>query len=691
MREGRTPSRRRRGRWAVRALLVPLLALASGCIVEAAWTPQEVEPTVAPLADRYTLTDVACPEPGACVAVGRLGTLATTSEAVVLRQEGESWARVPLPLALPTIRGLSCVAADDCLVLGALDLRYRDGELSVLPPAPKDGEAFRAAVDCVPGHGCLQVDDTSSTWWDGTAWSAPVALPAGLMATDAHLSCATATSCLLVTTEWGVEGWPTPGTVTSTTWDGTAWSPVVTLDHPTRPLDLDCATATACFATAGVRADYWTHLLPPVPAEVLRWDGAAWTTEAITYPGGAVPTEPGTVSCSSPTACTVLSVAGEATPPSPVVVAQWDGATWAGATTDAASPATALACTAPTSCTSVGDGVAQRFDGTTWSDTPVPEGTSPGEVFNAVSCATVDDCVATGAGWTLRDPDVGPLLTPMLQRFDGDAWASEDAGDADLRHVSCPTPSSCMAVGSDLGKFWSRQGDGSTWRELPTVTDQRVGGVTGLSCPEAAWCLLTTTSFGSLPELAWVWTGGDSWAEVAPLPTNSGGTTGVSCPVPGDCVAVSNWLDSQVHQLAGGTWSRLDIGALGLDISANIEDVSCAAPGECAVVGMTGYVDNHPEALLAVLSEGTWTRAERPGVNAIDVDCWAADGCLAAAAGADGHLEVWDGDRWRRVENPPGVVRPTAVSCGAPGRCEVVGAVVDGADRAAVAEVVLAG
>ena len=186
MREGRTPSRRRRGRWAVRALLVPLLALASGCIVEAAWTPQEVEPTVAPLADRYTLTDVACPEPGACVAVGRLGTLATTGEAVVLRQEGESWARVPLPLALPTIRGLSCVAADDCLVLGALDLRYRDGELSVLPPAPKDGEAFRAAVDCVPGHGCLQVDDTSSTWWDGTTWSAPVPLPAVPVPASAH-------------------------------------------------------------------------------------------------------------------------------------------------------------------------------------------------------------------------------------------------------------------------------------------------------------------------------------------------------------------------------------------------------------------------------------------------------------------------------------------------------------------------
>ena len=235
MGEGRTSSVRRRGRRAARLLLVPLLVMASGCIVEATWAPQEAEPVVDALPDRYTLTDVACPEPGACVAVGRLGTLATTSEAVVLRQEGAAWARVPLPLPLPNVRGLSCVAPDDCLVLGALDLRYQGGELTVLSPPPLDGEAVRAALDCVPGGGCLQVDDASSAWWDGTAWSAPVPLPAGLMATDPQLSCASATSCLLVATEWGIEGWPTPGTVTSTTWDGTAWSPVVTLDHPTRP------------------------------------------------------------------------------------------------------------------------------------------------------------------------------------------------------------------------------------------------------------------------------------------------------------------------------------------------------------------------------------------------------------------------------------------------------------------------
>src|SRR6188474_252210 len=132
MGEGRTSSGLRRGRRAARLLLVPLLVMASGCIVEATWTPQDAEPVVDALPDRYTLTDVACPEPGACVAVGRLGTLATTSEAVVLRQDGASWARVPLPLPLPTVRGVSCVAADDCLVLGALDLRYHDGALAVI-------------------------------------------------------------------------------------------------------------------------------------------------------------------------------------------------------------------------------------------------------------------------------------------------------------------------------------------------------------------------------------------------------------------------------------------------------------------------------------------------------------------------------------------------------------------------------
>src|SRR5918994_2856515 len=250
MREGRTSAPVRRGRRAARALLLLVVVVASGCIVEASWTPRAVEPVVEPVTDRVTLTDVACPEEGACVGVGTLGTLPLTGELVVLRQAGAGWERVDVPFPAPGARGVSCVGTDDCVVLGPVDLRYRDGEVSILPPAPLSRDTYSAALDCVPGAGCLRVDGSSSAWWDGTTWSAPVALPTGMMRETPQLSCTSATSCLLVATDFGIEGWPSPGRVTSTTWDGTSWSPIVTLDHDTRPLDLDCATATACVATA---------------------------------------------------------------------------------------------------------------------------------------------------------------------------------------------------------------------------------------------------------------------------------------------------------------------------------------------------------------------------------------------------------------------------------------------------------
>ena len=685
---GRAPRRVRR------ALLAPLALLAASCVVEAQWTPQPVEPVVEPLTDRVTLTDVACPAPDDCVAVGSLGTVPSGSEALVLRQAGTGWDRVPVSLPVGALRSVSCRAVDDCVVLGGLDLDLAlafDGDgLTVLPTAPHGDQLPGSAVDCVPGGGCLRADGISSAWWDGEAWSAPAPLPAGMMRTDPQLSCTSATACLLVTTEFGIEGWPTPATVTSSTWNGATWSPVVTLDHPTRVLDLDCATPTACFATAGVRAASWTGFGPAGPAEVLRWDGSAWAVVAIGYPGGAVPTEPGTVSCSSPTSCTVLSVAGESNPPSPTVLARWDGATWTGTATDAASPTTALSCPGPADCTATGDGVAQRFDGTAWTATELPSGTSPGEIFSAVSCASDDHCVAVGTGWTLRTPDQGPLLTPNAQRYDGEGWSAEDAGAAILSHVSCGSPTSCMAAGSDLGSVWTRHRDGDGWRTLPTVTGPLVGGLSGLSCPTASWCLMTTSSYSGGGDQAWTWTGGSTWTPIAVLPDRTGSVTAVSCVAPGECVAVSNWIGPAAHRLAGGAWTPVPLDGLDLSGIARFDDVACTATDECVVAGHAGYADSRVQGLLAVLGDGGWSSTVRPGFDMIDVDCWSGDGCVAVASSwTGGRLEVWDGASWRITEGPRGVVRPTGVSCGAPERCEVIGGFVDGDDRAVVAAVVV--
>jgi hypothetical protein len=426
---------------------------------------------------------------------------------------------------------------------------------------------------------------------------------------------------------------------------------------------------------------------------VLRWNGTAWSVEAITYPGGAVPTEPGTVSCPSATTCTVLSVAGADTTPSPTVVARWDGSTWTGAASDATTPNAGLACSSSSTCVATGFEVTQRSvdGGATWSDMGLPGGTSPSEVFDAVSCATAEDCVAVGVGLAPGAPGQGPQRTPTVQRLDGDGvgWSAEDAGDRQLRYVSCATASSCMAAGSELGSFWTRHWDGDTWRDLPPVTDLRAFAVVGLSCAAPDWCVALTSRFSNGGDVAWVWTGGDAWTELATLPPTSGTATALSCPAPGDCLAATNWIGPLVFRLVGGAWTPVDTAGLGLDPLASVSEVDCAAPGECALVGDNGFVDHRFRALLAVWSGGTWSRTERTGVEAIDVDCWSAVGCVAVMSGEIAYLETWDGTRWQAVEGPPGLARPTSVSCGAPGRCEVTGSFVDGPDRTSIAAVTI--
>ena len=471
-------------------------------------------------------------------------------------------------------------------------------------------DATWATVDCVPGGGCLRADGISSSWWDGQAWGAPVSLPAGMMRTDPQLSCVSATACVLVTTDFGVEGWPTPGIVTSSTWNGTSWSPVVTLDHQTRALDLDCATATVCFATAGVRADYWTSIMPPGARR-----GAAVGRQRLDDPGRRLPgrgrahrARDGVVRVGRPTAPWCRSPVG-ATRSSPTVLARWDGATWTGAVTDAAASIMSLSCAGATDCTAVGNGAAQRLEGDGWSDTELPTGRSPGEVLGAVSCAADDLCVAVGSGWTLRTPSEGPLLTPTVQRYDGDAWSADEAGDRQLSHVSCVAPTSCMAAGSELGRTWTLHFDGDAWSSLPDLTGLMVGGVSGLSCATDSWCLLTTTGYSGGGDQAWVWSGGSSWVATAALPAGTGTVGEVSCTAPGECVAVSDWIGPAVHRLAAGAWTPVPIDQLGLDWSAGFEDIACTAIDECIVVG---YGRLHRRRTAA----GTPRRARRRGSGA---------------------------------------------------------------------------
>jgi len=82
-------------RWTT-ALVAGLALLASGCAVSATWTPQSVAPGLPASPDRIGLADVACPAPGACIAVGSRATVLT--ESIVLRQDGPGWKQLTIPV-----------------------------------------------------------------------------------------------------------------------------------------------------------------------------------------------------------------------------------------------------------------------------------------------------------------------------------------------------------------------------------------------------------------------------------------------------------------------------------------------------------------------------------------------------------------------------------------------------------------
>ena len=683
----RSPRTKHRSvRWAI-GLAAVLGLLASGCAVSATWTPQTVAPALPASPDRIALHDVACPATGACVAIGSRTTV--LAERFVLRQNGSGWTQLALPIQVDRLGGVSCRGVDDCLIsAGPIDLHVGASGITVVPPPPDDADPIAAGAPACIASGCLQILGSTSSWWNGSTWSTPATVPASMERFDRLLSCASATSCLLIGNSFPIEGWPTPGPVTSSVWNGTAWSAPVTVSSNTRVLDLACASATSCFASAGVRADYWTGGLPlPAPA-LLRWNGTAWSSVVLSFPGTA-PSEPPSIGCASPTSCTALWSKGKSST-SPTYLGRWNGSTWTVTTTTAAASIISLGCGSTTSCVGVGGPNAQQLSGTTWSTMPIATSTSPSDVLGRVSCTTATTCMAIGVSRQLNAAGDELNAVPITRRLDGSTWVAEPPDTHPSDQVSCGSPTSCMTALGGGNSVVTRHWNGTSWQTLATVSNVSIIGVTGLSCPTATWCILTTSNFGSgEANLSWVWTGGTTWTPLPALPQQSGSSRAVSCSAPGQCVALTSWIGPQLYRLSGSTWTAVPLTGLDLGQLGELTDVDCTAPGECVVVGRKDYgADDRPIGLLGVLRNGTWTSTVRPGSMFNDVDCWSVDGCVAVGAmswlSAQSSIETYTGSGWRPVKGSPGLSSVRNVSCGAPKTCAVTGGFLDDSSRAVV-------
>ncbi len=174
------------------------------------------------------------------------------------------------------------------------------------------------------------------------------------------------------------------------------------------------------------------------------------------------------VSCHSATDCTAVgsgeALAGSRSPGVRAFIERWNGTSWAAATSanPTGVPLAALvgvSCSSSTNCVAVGVDAssetaatkpfAEDWNGNIWTlaAVPNPNGATNTELVS-VSCRSSNSCYAVGGYST------STASNTLVEHWSGTSWSlvadpnPHGANGASLGGVSCPSPTSCSAVGS---------------------------------------------------------------------------------------------------------------------------------------------------------------------------------------------------------------------------------------------------
>ena len=281
----------------------------------------------------------------------------------------------------------------------------------------------------------------------------------------------------------------------------------------------------------------------------------------------------------------------------------------------------------------------------------------------SVSCVQAT-CVGVGTYYDRAGTD-----TPLADVYTGTAWqltktpATPSGFGGGYAGVSCPTTTSCLAVGFDFGDF-------SGFTEFPIA---------------ARW-------------------NGSSWTTVT-VPRPAGGPnqsstfSSVSCPATTACVAVGssvNPVSTQLpqHPLAstwnGSAWTYRAVPVPAGVIYSSLAAVSCTALNQCTAVG--SYTTPGGQTVLPLVERWNgvaWALQQAPAVSGVystslsGVDCISATRCTAvgrsyatATGPATAIVDSWDGSAWtaQPVRGLPSDTGLAGVSCRSVTDCEAVGA-----------------
>ncbi len=308
-----------------------------------------------------------------------------------------------------------------------------------------------------------------------------------------------------------------------------------------------------------------------VPLAGAQAAGAAgWALQHVPDPRGSINAVFNGVSCPSRTQCAAVGAYLSSDSSSHTLGERWDGRRWSPQSVP--DPARArhiqlfgVSCSSSSACAAVGSyenrsgttvTLAERWDGRRWSlqTVPDPRGARDSDLFG-VSCAASSACVAVGSYTT----GAGSTVT-LAERWDGRRWSLQRVPDpsgarrARFRGVSCPSTSSCTAVGSYTTHSGStvtlaERLTGSRWsiQSVPDPAGASNVELGAVSCSSTALCT-TVGDYGNRSgksvTLAERWDGRRWSIQSVPDPSSSVNATlvGVSCPSSSSCTAVGSYL-----------------------------------------------------------------------------------------------------------------------------------------------------
>jgi len=293
----------------------------------------------------------------------------------------------------------------------------------------------------------------------------------------------------------------------------------------------------------------------------------------------------------------------------------------------------------------------------TWSLVPVPvPAGAVGGILYSTSCVTTSSCIGVGEYY-----EASASQLPMAEDWDGSAWsvqslpASSQASGGGLLGVSCVSADWCMAVGTQtssaspyfatLAEVWN----GSGWAVLPSPSPGGDAKLYSVSCVDASLCFASGWGYvgGIESPLVQQWDG-SSWSVVSvpsPAGTSLAELYGISCSSASACTTVGTVVDSVgevplVERWDGSSWS-LETAPIPTGAAAAMEGVACVSVSACTGVG-TYNVGSGPGMSLADGWDGSsWSleASQNPGSAAnalVGVSCVAASACIAVGAEASG-------------------------------------------------------